>query len=81
MTKEQIKSVQTQLEEMGFIRLSDYYDMSGCSIPLQGSILQFYTPKTKEAIQLCLGDIDDDLMFTEEMRVEAKELEGNYKNV
>jgi hypothetical protein len=53
---------------IGFTRMDDWSDVSGCPVPIKGKILQFYKPNTKEAIQVYVGPISDENMFDDDFR-------------
>ena len=65
------------MKTQGFVRMEDYHDMGGCAAPIGGDILQFCNPTTKMGVQFCIGDIDDDLMFGEDFRIDAAERCGD----
>ena len=70
----QIKQIEEAMAQLGFTRISDYSDMSGCAPPINGTILQFFNPKTMEGIQVSIGNYNEESMFGEDFQQECDEL-------
>ena len=57
------KAVTKFLKQQGFEGMNDYYDIRDRPAPVSGLMFQFYNPATKEGIQFCISDANDDLSF------------------
>lgn len=40
-------AIEELLKKLGFVRMSDYYDNSGCPVVYDGVISQFFNPETR----------------------------------
>ncbi len=71
------KDVTSLLNQLGFVRMEDYHDNSGCPACYNGSILQFYNPLTKQGILVTVGDVTDlsnqQTLFGEDFLLEVEE--------
>lgn len=62
------QAITDALAKIGFTRMDDWSDVSGCPVPIKGKILRFYKPNTKEAVQVYVGPIDDENLFDDDFR-------------
>lgn len=66
------------LKTLGFVRMEDYYDNSGCPMEYDGLISQFFNPATRQGLQITIGDttsIDNlDTLFTEDFIAQTMEV-------